>query len=106
MPPEARVEAWGAIDGKLEGRPAGTRSVIVSQANPRGSSAPATLYPPNPETASTPVPPAMPADPGYQAGPYKGALTPPPAQAMNKHYPLCSATIQDECVNPREAGSN
>src|SRR5260221_8389185 len=54
MTPEARMAAWAAIDAQLAGRPPGNRSVIVSQANPRGSSAPATLYPPNPETASTP----------------------------------------------------
>jgi hypothetical protein len=42
----------------------------------------------------------MPADPGYRAGPYKGALTPPPAGAFNKVYPVCSRTIRDSCINP------
>jgi hypothetical protein len=42
----------------------------------------------------------MPADPGYQAGPYKGAMTAPPAEAANKTYPVCSRTVQDGCRNP------
>lgn len=73
------------------------------QANPPGPGTPS-VTPPNPETATTPVPPTMPADPGYQASPYKGALSPPPAEAMNKSYPLCTATLRDSCVNPGEAG--
>ncbi|HKT76132.1 MAG TPA: Fe-S oxidoreductase [Sphingobium sp.] len=31
-----------------------------------------------------------------------GNMTPPPAEA--KHYPLCSRTVQDSCINPGEAG--
>jgi hypothetical protein len=41
----------------------------------------------------------MPADPSYNAGAYKGALSPPPADAMNKTYPVCSRTVQDSCRN-------
>ena len=68
------------------------------QANPRGEG-PASATPPNPDTASSAVPPAQPADPSYSAGPYKGALTAPPAEAMNKEYPVCSRTVQDSCRN-------
>ena len=53
-----------------------------------------------PATAAQPVPPAMRADPSYQAGPYKGALTAPPAEALNKVYPVCTSKIQDSCRNP------
>jgi hypothetical protein len=70
----------------------------VIQANPRGPGAP-TWTPPNPAAAAEPVPPAMPADPSYAAGPYKGALTPPPPEAMNKVYPWCTRTLQDSCRN-------
>lgn len=77
--------------------------VIQTQANPPGYGTP-TVTPPNPSTADTPVPPAMPADPNYRAGPYKGALTPAPSQAMDKVYPLCTRMLQDSCVNPGEAG--
>jgi hypothetical protein len=55
---------------------------------------------PDPVTASSPVPPAAPADPSYKAGPYKGALTAPPASAMQKKYPVCTRKIQDSCRNP------
>ena len=72
---------------------------VQVQANPPGEG-PASVTPPSPTTASEPVPPAMPADPSYNAGPYKGALTPPPAEAMNKHYPTCTRELQDNCRNP------
>ena len=68
-------------------------------ANPVGSAEMPSETPPNPETAAMPVPPAMPADPAYQAAPYKGALTAPPAEAMNKVYPLCTKTLRDSCRN-------
>ncbi len=70
----------------------------VVQANPPGAGMPS-MTPPNPMVASEPVPPALPADPGYMAGPYRGALTPPPAEAMGKVYPLCTRTLQDSCRN-------
>jgi hypothetical protein len=76
--------------------------VYQTQANPTGTGTP-TDTPPNPQSATSPVPPSMPADPNYQAGPYKGALTPPPADAMAKSYPLCTRSLQDSCVNPSEA---
>jgi hypothetical protein len=76
--------------------------VVQTQANPPGPGIPSEM-PPNPTTADTPVPPAMPADPSYQAGPYKGALTPAPAEAYGKSYPLCTRQLQDGCVNPSES---
>ena len=78
--------------------------VVQTQANPPGVGMPSAT-PPNPATATTPVPPAMPADSSYQAGPYKGALTSAPAEAMGKAYPLCTSRLQDSCVNPGEAGT-
>lgn len=77
--------------------------MIQTQANPPGPGVP-TGAPPNPATAGSPVSPEMPADPSYNAGPYKGALTAPPSQAMDKTYPLCTSRLQDSCVNPGEAG--
>lgn len=79
--------------------PLPAQDVVQTQANPRGSDAPAVTYP-APATASTPVPPSLPVDPGYHAGPYKGALSPPPPEAFNKVYPLCTRKIQDSCRNP------
>ncbi len=81
-----------------------TEPVVVQvQANPPGTDVP-TMTAPDPVTAESAVRPAMPADPTYNAGPYKGALTAPPAQAMNKVYPVCTSKLQDSCVNPSEAG--
>lgn len=82
--------------------PAQQPPVIQIQANPTGAGIPSET-PPNPSSADSPVPPAMPADPNYNAGPYKGALAPPPPQAMDKVYPVCTRTIQDSCINPSEA---
>lgn len=72
--------------------------VVQTQANPQGPGVP-TATPPNPQTAAEPVAPAVPADPSYQAGPYKGALTAPPAEALNKTYPVCSKIVRDSCRN-------
>ena len=77
--------------------------VVQTQANPSGPDTPSAT-PPDPATAASPVAPAMPADPSYNAGPYKGALTSPPAEAMGKTYPLCTSKLQDSCINPSEAG--
>lgn len=105
-----RTAAWVSIEAQLKGAPpeAATATESASpaqppveqvQANPRGEG-PASPIPPNPATAGDPVPPAQPSDPTYQAGPYKGALTAPPAEAMNKTYPVCTRTVQDNCRNP------
>lgn len=34
-----------------------------------------------------------------------GNLTPPPQSAMNKTYPVCTRTLQDNCQNPGEGGA-
>ena len=77
--------------------------VVQVQANPPGLEVP-TMTAPDPVSAESSVRPAMPADPTYNAGPYKGALTAPPAEAMNKVYPVCTSRLQDSCVNPGEVG--
>jgi hypothetical protein len=74
-------------------------TVVETQANPRGPGA-VSFIPPDPATADSTVGPAMPADPNYHAGPYTGALTPPPAAAMGHRYPPCTAKLHDACTNP------
>ncbi|MEW9856283.1 hypothetical protein [Novosphingobium sp. M1R2S20] len=96
MSPEQRALAWRSIVHQLQGR---TPSVPAGQANPPGMGVPTTGVP-NPQTANQAARPAMPADESYEGGPYKGALTPPPADAMDKEYPVCSRTVQDSCRNP------
>lgn len=95
MTPEQREIAWTSIMQQLAGT---TPTTPPGQANPPGTGMPTTGVP-NPQTAEQTVRPAMPADQSYQGGPYKGALTPPPAAAMNKDYPVCSKTVQDSCRN-------
>ena len=99
MAPEQRVVAWTSIEAQLNAAPPAVITEQV-QANPVGSSAPPTATPPDPMVAAEPVAPAMPADPSYNADPYKGALTAPPAEAMNKTYPVCTRKLQDSCRNP------
>lgn len=96
MTPQQRKAAWRSVAQQMSGQ---MPSTPAGQANPPGLGMP-TNGVPDPQMADQTVRPAMPADPGYQGSPYKGALTPPPASAMNKDYPRCSATVQDGCVNP------
>ncbi|MFM5906465.1 MAG: hypothetical protein ACKOPO_02565 [Novosphingobium sp.] len=96
MTPEQQDKAWAAVSAQLAGQ---TPPTPAGQANPPGEGMPTTGVP-DPQAAAQSVPPAMPADPAYQGGPYKGALTPPPETAMSKTYPVCTRKIQDSCRNP------
>jgi len=95
MTPEQRSAAWTSIEQQLAGQ---TPTTPAGQANPPGQGVP-TAGVPNPQSANQAVQPAMPADESYQGGPYKGAATPPPADAMSKDYPVCSKTVTDGCRN-------
>lgn len=95
MTPEQRKLAWQSVQQQLAGQ---TPTTPPGQANPPGPGVP-TAGVPNPQSADQAAPPAMPADESYQGGPYKGALTPPPADAMSKDYPICSRTVTDGCRN-------
>jgi len=95
MSPEQQKMAWQSISQQLAGQ---TPTTPPGQANPPGPGVP-TAGVPNPQTANQAAQPAMPADEAYQGGPYKGALTPPPADAMGKTYPVCSKTVTDSCRN-------
>jgi hypothetical protein len=96
MTPEQRQTAWNSVVQQLRGE---TPTTPPGQANPPGQGMPTTGVP-DPRAAGQAAPPAMPADPSYQGGPYKGALTPPPATAMDKEYPRCTKTVTDNCRNP------
>jgi len=96
MWPDQRAKAWSSIRQQLAGQ---VPTTPAGQANPPGMGMPTTGVP-DPDNAAQAVRPAMPAGGAYQGGPYKGALTPPPAEAMNKDYPICSKTVQDSCRNP------
>jgi hypothetical protein len=95
MTPEQQAIAWNSIAQQMAGK---TPTTPPTQANPPGEGMPTTGVP-DPQSADQAVRPAMPADQTYQGGPYKGAMTPPPATAMNKDYPVCSKTVKDNCRN-------
>ena len=48
------------------------------------------------------IPAAEPDEPDTVVTTHHGNLTPPPATALNKTYPLCTRTLQDNCRNPGE----
>lgn len=78
---------------------------------------PADQAAPAPKTAdeanaeNPPAPPTTTIVPGAASGAgavvtaFPGNDTGPPASALNKDYPVCSRTIQDECQNPGEGGA-
>lgn len=99
MTPAQRVSSWVSIEAQIAGQAAAAPMPAVTQANPVGSNDRPSASPPNPDSANMPVPPAMPADATYHAGPYKGALSPPPPEAMHKVYPVCTKILRDSCRN-------
>ena len=80
----------------------------ADQANAQNRPAPATTT-----VVTTPAVPAQttvtttPAQPGQTTivTNNPGNLTPPPASAMNKVYPVCTRKLQDSCQNPGEGGA-
>jgi hypothetical protein len=80
----------------------------ADQANAQNLPAPATTTvtttPAQPATTTVTTTPAQPAQTTITTN-NPGNLTPPPASAMNKTYPVCSRTVQDNCQNPGEGGA-
>jgi hypothetical protein len=80
----------------------------ADEANARNQPAPATTTvtttPAQPATTTVTTTPAQPAQTTITTS-NPGNLTPPPASAMNKTYPVCSRTLQDNCQNPGEGGA-
>ena len=71
---------------------------------------------PAPSTTTVTTAPAVPAQTTVTTTPAQparttvvtnnpGNLTPPPASALNKSYPVCTRTLQDNCQNPGEGGA-
>lgn len=57
-------------------------------------------------TTTTTVPATTPDKPDTVVTNHPGNLTPPPPQALNKTYPVCTRTLQDSCQNPGEGGAS
>ena len=92
LTPEQQIATWASIEQQMAGSPAPTSATVAGTG----------------DTMTTAV-----TQPGSDTLPQvttvttsSGNYAPPPASAMNKAYPLCSRTVQDSCINPREAGKN
>jgi hypothetical protein len=75
-----------------------------AQAQPAPSTTTVTRTPAVPAQTTVTTTPAQPAQTTVVTN-NPGNLTPPPASALNKTYPLCSRTLQDNCQNPGEGGA-
>ncbi len=74
--------------------PAGLSAQSADQANAQASPAPTTTTVTTAPSGQTTVTTTTP-----------GNLAPPPASAMNKTYPVCTAKLQDNCQNAGEGGA-
>jgi hypothetical protein len=64
-----------------------------------------TRSPPQDGTMEETIPASAPGQPETIVTTYPSNLTPPPAAALNKTYPLCSRTLHDGCRNRGEGGA-
>lgn len=86
MTPEARVAAWTAIEGQMASMPSANASMTAQVATTAAA------------TNSVVGAPRMVSGEVLQ--------TTPAATRANGEYPVCSKTVTDGCINPREAGKN
>jgi hypothetical protein len=89
LTPEQRTAAWASIESQMASMNRAT------PATPAGDGVPATPATPSP----------MASDNAMTTPSRMGNMTPPPAAAMNKTYPVCSRTITDSCQNAGEGGA-
>jgi hypothetical protein len=83
MTPEQRTAAWAAISSQMANMPANGNMAASG-----GAMAPSTMSSPTAQ---------------YVTGEVVQSTG---AAARTGEYPLCSATVTDSCINPREAGKN
>lgn len=102
MTPEARANAWTSIEAQLAADASSSETSVAARTGgdvpvPRtASEANAQAVPPQPTTTT---------GAGVIVREFPGNLTPPPPAALNKEYPVCTATLQDSCQNPGEGGA-
>ena len=112
MTPEARANAWVSIERQLASGannsetsvaartggevPASRTGADVSAEARSAAAANARAVPPPATTVRTP---------SEVVRNFPGNRTPPPASALNKTYPVCTARLQDNCQNPGEGGA-
>lgn len=99
MTPAQRQAAWQSITRQVA---AGANNSDTSIAARTGAAVPAPAQSANAANARA-APPAP--DTAGAVRSYPGNLSPPPASAMNKTYPVCRGQVQDNCQNPGEGGA-
>ena len=99
MSPTQRQAAWKSIANQLA---AGANNSDTSVAARTGGQVPAPAQSANAANARAAPPPADTVGPVRN---FPGNLTPPPASAMSKTYPVCRGKVQDSCQNPGEGGA-
>ena len=87
MTPEARTAAWTSIERKMASMPSDNASDTAVAA-----------------TTAAAANGVAGREPRMVSG--EVLQTTPAATRANGEYPLCSATVTDSCINPREAGKN
>ncbi len=75
-----------------------------AQAQPAPSTTTVVPTPAVPAQTTVTTTPAQPAQTTVVTN-HPGNLTPPPASALNKTYPVCTSRLQDDCQNPGEGGA-
>jgi hypothetical protein len=92
----------------LTALPTALNAQSADQANAQAQPAPSTTTviatPAMPARTTVVTTPATPAQVTVTTN-NPGNLTPPPQSALNKVYPVCSRTLQDNCQNPGEGGA-
>lgn len=94
-----RQAAWTSIANQIA---AGANNSDTSVAARTGGTVPDPAQSANAANARA-APPS--ADTTGPVRNFPGNLTPPPASAMNKTYPVCRGNVQDSCQNPGEGGA-
>lgn len=87
MTPEQRVQAWTAIETQMASMPSANASPTAQVA-----------------TTAAATQAAVGAEPRMVSG--EVTQTTPAVARASGEYPLCSKTVTDGCINPREAGKN
>ena len=98
----------GAAALTLTALPAALNAQTADQANVQGRSMPPTTTvtaDPGSATGVNPQPESTTGSSAVVTLTNPGNLTPPPQSAMNKTYPVCTRTLQDNCQNPGEGGA-
>lgn len=110
MTPQARANAWTSIEAQIAAQANNSQTSVTARTGGDASNSARTANQAN--ARATPQPPSTtvlddgnPATPATVVRTNPGNLTPPPASALNKTYPVCTRRLQDNCQNPGEGGA-